>query len=261
MHTRSTRFQHASRFGFPLRVLVMLLGFSLLASLGGCVAPPPRADDPSWAPVYPRSTTPPPPSNGAIYQDGYSVTLFEDQRARRVGDILTIVLQEVNEAETESESTLNKNSSTDISNPTILGKNVDSGGLPGLVSSLIGKLPLSGGDITSLATDLDSNTTFSGDADSDQSHDISGTISVVVHDVLPNGLLYVRGEKWVKVNQSKEYIRVSGLVRPQDIGAGNTVVSTQLADARIEFSGTGAMANAQAPGWLTKVFLSPFWLF
>ncbi len=245
----------------PLRLLTALLGFAMLAVLGGCVAPPPQANDPSWAPVYPKSTTPPPPSNGAIYQHGYNVTLFEDSRAKRVGDVLTIVLQEVNEAETESETTINKNSNTDIANPTILGQTVDSGGLPGALNSLVNRLPLSGGNVTSLATDLSSSSNFSGDADSDQKHDISGTITVVVHDVLPNGLLYVRGEKWVKVNQSNEYIRVSGLVRPEDISARNSVISTQLADARIEFSGTGAMSNAQTPGWLTKVFLSPLWLF
>ncbi len=245
----------------PLRIFLALTGFAMLASLGGCMTPPAQMNDPYYAPVLPKSTAAPEPSNGSIYQAGHGMFLFEDRKAGRIGDVLTVVLMEEAEGESESETSLNKSTSIDVDNPTILGQMVDAGGLPGVVGSLLNKLPLDGGEINSLDTDLDSNHTFSGDGDTDQTHALTGTITVTVHDVMPNGLLYVRGEKWLTINQSKEYIRVAGLVRPEDIGAGNTVISTKMADARIEFSGTGPVANANAVGWLARFFLSPMWFF
>ena len=79
--------------------------------------------------------------------------------------------------------------------------------------------------------------------------------------MLPNGILAIRGEKWITLNQGDELIRISGLVRTDDIGPDNTVLSTRVADARITYSGTGAFANASQPGWLNQFFLSPLWPF
>ena len=88
------------------------------------------------------------------------------------------------------------------------------------------------------------------------SNSLNGNITVTVHQVLPNGVLIVRGEKWLTLNQGDEYIQVSGMVRPQDIGPDNTVESTKLADARISYSGTGAVHDTNVMGWLSRFFVS-----
>jgi flagellar L-ring protein precursor FlgH len=90
---------------------------------------------------------------------------------------------------------------------------------------------------------------------------LSGNITVTIHQVMPNGTMLVRGEKWLTLNQGDEYIRVSGLVRPQDIGPDNSIESTRLADARITYSGTGATHDANVMGWLARFFISPLWPF
>ena len=100
-----------------------------------------------------------------------------------------------------------------------------------------------------------------GDAEANQSNSLSGSITVTVAEVLPNGILAVRGEKWITLNTGDELVRISGLVRSEDISQYNTVLSTRVADARITYSGTGAFANASQPGWLSQFFLSPLWPF
>jgi flagellar L-ring protein precursor FlgH len=101
-----------------------------------------------------------------------------------------------------------------------------------------------------------STTAFAGEGTSDMSNSLSGSITVSVHEVLPNGVLLVRGEKWLTLNQGDEYIRLSGLVRPQDIGADNTLSSNKLADARIAYSGTGSVTDTNVMGWVSKFFIS-----
>jgi flagellar L-ring protein precursor FlgH len=99
-------------------------------------------------------------------------------------------------------------------------------------------------------------TEFEGEGSSDISNSLNGSISVTVHEVLPNGILVVRGEKWLKLNQGDEYIQLSGMIRPQDIAADNTVSSAKLADARISYSGTGQVNDTNTMGWLSKFFIS-----
>ena len=93
------------------------------------------------------------------------------------------------------------------------------------------------------------------------SNSLSGNITVTVHDVLPNGVLMVKGEKWLTLNQGDEYIRISGMVRPQDIGSDNTVESTKLADARIAYSGTGSVNDSNVMGWMSRFFIGAIWPF
>jgi flagellar L-ring protein FlgH len=90
---------------------------------------------------------------------------------------------------------------------------------------------------------------------------LEGSIAVTVADVLPNGNLIVQGEKWMRINQGEEYIRLRGIVRPVDIGANNSVLSTQIADAQFAYGGTGAVAASSSPGWLSRFFGSPLWPF
>jgi len=213
----------------------------LLMLLGGCASFP--TGDPAYASATPAVPPPPAPANGAIYQAGYAVSLFEDLSARRVGDVLTIRLVERTDASKKASTSVNKESAIAVPNPILLGR----------------PLSLSGG--TTLETDIASAQDFQGEGDSSQSNSLRGDISVTVAEVLPNGNLLVRGEKQLKLNQGDEYIRLSGIVRPVDIAPDNTVLSTRVADVRIAYAGRGAVADASTLGWLSRFFLSMLWPF
>ncbi|SDU17280.1 flagellar basal body L-ring protein FlgH [Halopseudomonas salegens] len=219
-----------------LRISVVLLA---VLALSACMQMPPVPNDPAYAPVLPRSPMPQEMNNGAIYQAGFGVSLYEDRKAHRIGDIITITLSESTAASKQSDNEISKGSSMQIANPTIgaLDTGID------------------------LGVDISGDRAFNGEADANQSNSLSGSITVTVADVLPNGILRVRGEKWITLNNGDELIRISGLVRSDDIGPDNTVLSTRIADARITYSGRGAFANASQPGWLSQFFMSPMWPF
>lgn len=211
-----------------------------------CQSIPPR--DPAYAAVRPVAHPPVENGNGAIYQAGHDVRLFEDQLARRVGDILTVQLTEATSASKEAETELEKDTTTSIANPTLFGASPQFN-TPGL-------LPLNTNNNNNLAFNLDSSNDFDGSGSSSQSNSLSGSITVSVVEVLPNGNLIIRGEKVLNLNQGYEYIRLSGIVRKADIRPDNTVLSTQIADAQIAYSGTGAVHDTNAIGWLARFFIS-----
>ncbi len=212
--------------------------------LCGCTSMiPPSREEPSYRPAYPLMEPPPPAESGGLYQTGYGVSLFDDRRAMRVGDIVTIRLQERMQSSKSADTTISKDSSSTVIEPTILGSVITGSGAGGLL------------------TDTSSDHQFNGAAASDQSNSLTGTISAVVTAIYPNGLLLVQGEKWLNLNRGEEYVRVSGLVRREDVDGTNSVSSLRLADARLAYSGTGPVANSNAPGWLTRFFLSPFMAF
>lgn len=224
-------------------------GLLVLAALSGC------ATVPSTNVHQPMSVRPSPmpdrvASNGAIYRANYPQPLFEDRRARNVGDVLTINIIEKTSTSKNVSSTAARTSSVaeTAATPTILGYTPDPS-----------KLWLNG---ITRGTNFDTSVSasgaqkFEGKGDSAQKNDFSGTITVTVIDVLPNGNLLVSGEKQMGINEGTEYVRFSGVVSPVMISSSNTVLSTQVADARIEFKGRGEIDSAQAMGWLTRFFLS-----
>ncbi len=217
------------------------LAAALFALLAGCGSTPEVADSGDW-----QSSAPPEPLpgyQGSIFQAGRGISLFVDNRARQVGDAITITLQEQTDASKQSSTATSKDQEIDIPGPTIFGRGVTKGGVP------------------ILTTDLEADQEFSGEGSSSQSNRLSGSITVTVSEVLANGNLRVRGEKWLTINQGEEFIRLTGIVRPQDIDADNSVPSFKLADARITYAGKGALADANRMGWLGRFFqsvLSPF---
>jgi flagellar L-ring protein precursor FlgH len=237
---------------YSLVVTWTCIGVAILA-LSGCNSGAPKRD-PEYAASMPAVRMPAEQQpTGTIYQAGYNMYLFEDIKARRIGDTLTIKLVEKTTATKSSSSSFDKSSSTSIENPTILGTS-PAFGLPGA-------LPLANTDTNTLETNLGSESTFEGKGDSAQNNSLTGDITVTVADVLPNGNLVVRGEKRVGINTGNEYIKISGIVRPFDIGPDNTIVSTKVADATIIYNGDGQGAQANKAGWLTRFFssvLSPF---
>lgn len=220
-----------------LRLSFLLLCAAVLAGCGRFSSrDAPSASDP--VPV-PMSTATPQP--GAIYASAFN--LFADLRARNVGDILTINLVERMQAENESSTNSTKASSLDTGTPTIAGRPVTSGGTQ------------------ILNNEIESDRSFSGGSDSSQSNRLNGSLTVSVSERLANGNLVVTGEKWITINRGEELIRVTGIVRPVDIGPDNSIDSTQVANARIEYRGVGTLADSNRPGWLTRFFNSPWFPF
>jgi flagellar L-ring protein precursor FlgH len=112
-----------------------------------------------------------------------------------------------------------------------------------------------------MQTSVTQDRELKGEAGSDQSNSLSGSIAVTIAEILPNGLMMVRGEKWMTLNRGEEFIRIQGLIRPEDVQPDNTILSTRLADARITYSGTGDLANANKQGWGARFFNSEYWPF
>lgn len=177
-------------------------------------------------------------SNGSIFQSGSGMLpLFEDRRPRYAGDTLTIVLNEQVSASKSSASNATRNSGTSFT--------------PGLVPDKIKKLGEWG-------LEAESDTTFAGAGGSNANNSFTGTITVTVESVMPNGNLKVNGEKQIGINQGREYIRFSGVVNPRNISAQNTVPSTLVAEARIEYVGDGYINEAQSMGWGQRILMNIF---
>jgi flagellar L-ring protein FlgH len=221
---------------------LILLG-GIVALLEGCAEMQPQMRDPAFAPVAPADLRPPVQNTGGIYQSGYDMRLFEDNKATRIGDILTIKLQEVTQAKKGDAMNTNKNISISASAPSVMGFALSA---------------LTGNDAK---TEVASKRTFAGQGKADQSNSLEGDISVTVTEVLPNGNLKVRGEKRVTLNQGDEYVRLSGIVRPVDIAADNSISSDKVADATLMYIGDGAVADASKMGWLSRALLSPWFPF
>lgn len=235
-----------------------LMLVSLVASLlmVGCMPLPPKPDDPYYAPVLPRTPLPATQTNGAIYQADFDNNYFTDRKAFRVGDIITISLNERTQASKNASSQIQKNSDVDIGVPNIFGMAITpKNPLSGL--SALGM----GNDKLSLEAGYGAERATQGSGQTGQSNSLSGSITVTIAEVYPNGVLAVRGEKWLTLNTGDELVRISGIVRADDISTDNVVSSTRIADARITYSGTGAFANASKPGWLDRFFLSPLFPF
>jgi flagellar L-ring protein precursor FlgH len=225
-------------------------------ALSGCMAPAPKPDDPYYAPVMPRTPLPASQNNGSIYQAGFENNLFGDRKAYRVGDIITITLNESTQASKSSSSAISKDSSGSFGVPTLFGMTV----APKNPLASIGALGMTD-DTLGLDASFDASSTADGSGAAGQSNSLTGSITVSVAEVMPNGILLVRGEKWMTLNTGDELVRIAGLVRSDDIATDNTVSSTRIADARITYSGTGAFADATQPGWMSRFFLSPMWPF
>lgn len=220
--------------------LSFISGVALLL-LTACTSVPPR--DPAFAPVQPASLMPPVQNSGSIYQSGYDMRLFEDNKAMRVGDVLTIKLDELTQAKKADDLNAKKDIDALVSAPTAAGFALSS---------------LTGNDA---ATKVAAKRGFTGSGAAGQSNSLSGDISVTVIELLPNGNLKVRGEKRVTLNQGDEYIRLSGIVRPVDIAPDNTISSAKVADATIMYTGEGAMADASKMGWVSRILYSPWFPF
>ncbi len=215
----------------------------LLLPLAGCAVVPPPPPDPGFVAVRPQVALPPPRQDGGLYRDGYGASLFTDPSARNVGDLITVILEERTQAKKSASTSADKQQTLDIPSPTLFG----------------GKVGYRGQEV--LSASLAAKRQFKGKGDSAQSNSLTGRITVTVAEVLPNGNLWVQGEKRLTLNEGSEFIRFSGVVRPEDIRGDNTVLSSQVGDATIVYSGRGTLADVNRPGWLARIMNSPWWPF
>ncbi len=226
---------------------IKILTVWLMVWVTGCTTHTVKRD-PAYAAVRPVAVPPQPSADGAIFNANYNVSLFEDYRARRVGDILTVKLEEKTQAEKSSTTTISKESKNSVTNPTILGTTPQFD-TPGI-------LPLASHKNNNLGFNLTSKHSLNSKGDNDQANKLTGFISVSVVEVLPNGNLVVRGEKVMSINQGNEYIRLSGIISPRDIDANNTISSKRIADAQLSYVGDGPTNDANVMGWLSRFFIS-----
>ncbi len=196
-------------------------------------------DETVLPPAYPIDNPAPPKTQGSIYQAGHQISLFEDHIAGRIGDILTIRLEEATQGEKQAKTKTNKTTTNNTDNGTTSP--------PEMLGTKFNRFVFNTG------TDLQ----FDGKGETNEYNKLRGTISVTVTRVLSNGNLVIQGESWVTINQGREYIRLTGLVRPIDIDPFNVVSSQRIADARISYTGSGQVGNATRGGLLTQ-FLFKF---
>lgn len=217
------------------RIAVLLIAG---LTFGGCASI--QEDDsrfqppPIPMPVYAE------PESGTIYNAGTDIRLFEDRKAGRVGDILTVLLTESTTASKNSATSTGKSTEATLLNPTILGR------------------PTTHDGTAIFSGELSGDSNFDGRGSSSQSNSLAGDITVTVVERLANGNLVIAGEKWVTLNQGQEFIRLSGIIRADDIRPDNSLLSTRIANAQITYSSKGVLAAANKMGFISRFFNSVF---
>lgn len=222
---------------------LIVLGVALLT---GCSSTPERVQEMSFEPNYPVNIPQQvQPNNGSLYQSG-AMTLFDDSRAHRVGDIITISLTEKFDAKKKDEAKYDKSNSQDYGVTTPLA--INGPGVIGEIGSRLGNLSVGYG----------SKGAFAGKSDVKQNSSLSGSIAVTVVEVIPNGNLVVRGEKRLAIHEGDELIQFAGIIRPQDIRPDNTIDSTKVADVRLVYKDVGYSGDTNRPSALTQ-WMNKYW--
>lgn len=217
-------------------ILRLLTPVLLLPFFSACGSAPGFGN--SYEPPTPVQPVSAPATAGAIYRADAGINLFEDLRAGRVGDILTVRLVEQTNATKSSNTSTAKSTEATLANPVAMGRLMTYKGDPIFGGSLSG------------------DHSFDGTGTSSQSNSLVGDITVTVVERFPNGNLRIRGEKWVNLNQGREFIRLSGIIRPYDIEPDNSVLSAKIANAHITYSSKGVLAAANRMGIFSRFFQS-----
>ncbi len=233
-----------NKCGLPARGILC----AVILTLAGCTAAEqkPTIIQPVTQPMAYRELAPTYSNPGSIFNDGDAQFLFDDHRAKRVGDIVMVNVVESASAANEATTDTNRDSNSEYG-----------------VSALFGRtsIPLFGGNVGSTPV-LGTNTKkeFSADGSTTRNNKVTATVAARVVNVLPDGLLRIEGARQTKVNNETQYLVVAGLIRSRDVASDNSVLSTQIADAQISYYGEGVIADKQKPGWLTRL-LDNIWPF
>ena len=238
-----------------LRIWPLLLCAGMLVAGGGCAATG-KTDSAGAGPEalperfsMPVSAEPvPQQQEGTIYGSKTPLSLYSDSRARSVGDILLVKIVETSSGSKKAETTTEREST-----------------VTGGISSLFGVekwVADRNPNFTPSATSLNATLTndFEGTGETKRNSTVTATMSARVVDVNMNGNLVIQGYRDIRVNNETQFMVLSGLVRPVDISPDNSILSSHIADARIEYSGTGIIGDKQQPGWLARA-LDVIWPF
>jgi flagellar L-ring protein precursor FlgH len=234
----------AHRSGRPIGFLIVALGLLWSAVFVGCQ---------SAAPVHSKAVAtplPPPKTVGSLWQEENGrAYLYEDLRAMRVGDILTIKIVEKHSGSKSADTKAERESTIENG---LSGSGVGYLGIPGF---RLGAEAMRG-----LGVDAGAKSKFDGKGATSRADTLTGTISAMVTEVLPNGDLRIEGSREVTVNSERQMMKIAGIVRRVDVDTKNTVLSTAIAEARIEYSGLGVVDDVQRPGWLVRIldWIYPF---
>lgn len=225
-----------------MKRLPSLVLLAATVTLVGCSTPGPMASDPNFAPAMPMPRAADVAPTGAIFRAGAADSLLSQNRNFQVGDVITVLLNEATQAARQQSTDLSRESTNTAIPQGITNRVAQS-------SSLLTGVNLNESTIES-----------SGSGTANQRASLTGSVSVTVVEVLPNGSLVLRGEKQVTLSEGTEVIQVSGIVRANDVAPNNTVQSRRLANARFIYRGEGDTARAAAPGWGTRglIRLWPF---
>ena len=234
---------------------VLTLVVAQLLLLQGCALDTfsAKPDDPKFAPALPEEDYANVVPTGSIYNQ-YTLNngMYSDTSAHRVGDIISVNLEEATSASKNADTSLSKEGTNNY-NGSQIGFGTGNNRLNKYANKYINRY--------NPTLHSDNSSTFAGTGKASQSNSLKGQISVSVVKVYANGNLQVQGEKWFMLNNGNEYVRVTGLIRPADISSDNTVSSQRIANARIQYGGTGDFANTQERGFFSKLFNSAFNLF
>ncbi|AZL85479.1 MULTISPECIES: flagellar basal body L-ring protein FlgH [Aliivibrio] len=197
----------------------------------------PISGDPAWAPIHPKEK----PEHyaaatGSLFNVDHAQDMYDDTKPRGLGDIVTVMLAENTKAAKSADAELSKKNDSSMDPLQVGGQELQVGGQ------------------YNFSYELSNDNKFTGNTSANQSNSLSGSITVEVIEVLSNGNLLIRGEKWLTLNTGDEYIRLSGTIRPDDIAFDNTIASTRISNARIQYSGTGDQQDMQEPGFLARFF-------
>lgn len=223
---------------------VAVPGLVILALSAGCSSGPAVSAKLVVPPL------PPPKTIGSLWQEENGrAYLYEDMRAMRPGDILTIKIVEKHKGSKSADTSAERESTVDNS---LAGSAIGYLGIPGV--------RLGAETTRGLGIDASAKSKFGGKGATNREDTLTGTISAIVTEVLPNGDLRIEGRREVTVNSEKQLMMLSGVVRRVDVDTKNTVLSSAIADAKIEYSGLGVVDDVQRPGWLVRVldWIYPF---
>ncbi len=224
---------------------------SSIIAMTGCNSAPERMQHMSYAPSYPVNIPQPAqPNNGSLYQAG-ALTLFNDVRAHRIGDIITISLIERMSANKKDEAKYDKSNNQDYGISTPFTVNTPDN----VVGDVVNKVT---SPIRGLGFGYGSESSFAGKSRVKQDSSLTGSIAVTVVEVIPNGNLVVRGEKWITIHDGDEVVQFAGIIRPEDIQPDNTIASEKVADVRLVYKDVGISGDSARAGVATQ-WLNKFW--
>ena len=201
-----------------------------------------KLTDPEYEAMIPEMPEEKSNYDGGLFYASTNLYIFEDIKATRIGDLLTVILSEETNASKDYSLEADKDSSIDLPNPTIFGKD---------------DYTVNGYEV--LSSNATASRSVEGEGELTQENSLNGNITVTVTERLPNGYLVIKGEKLLTLNEGSEVVRIDGIVRPTDIDSNNQIQSTKIANARITYKGNGVVSDSSKAGWLAKFFMHAIW--